>query len=148
MATIRRVKPKMYVLELGDYFSYMENFSLEDQKGEIDSYNRLSPVYKMFMQWYFTKDFREVAETLNYRQNRGGNGVSSIIGKIRILNGLDKMPVLHQKRNLETIFESIGVSDMMILENALSKTLEDAFPNYNWEYMKKCCGIKTDVESV
>ena len=131
---------KTIVLDFPEYFETIQRYPLERQKAEIDSYNNLSRVYVHFIQWYCRTDFRQRSRTYSYRQNhRRGVDLIDCVGNLMRITAI-RDPMV-QKREFERFMESLEPANMMIMENAFSKSLEMLFPKFDWDYLKLTAGI-------
>lgn len=132
---------KQFVLDIGEYIMTISQYDPQRQHMEIDSYNRLSPAYMRLIQWYCNTDYRGFVKYIRYRKNPNVNGVANLIDRINHLYRMVNQHPKQQLRILEGILEELGSVEATILEACLSKTLENVFPNFEWDYLKQSAGI-------
>lgn len=119
----------------------VEIFETVNEEKSLDAlkiYIQRYPQILSLMKFYFTKDMPEFVDTLNYRQPKSELSSTSILASIG--NILAFLELKYQegvcKKRMEGIMEILSISEMMFMENFFTKSLEEYYPNVDWEYLK------------
>lgn len=122
-----------------EILEFIEIYDLTTQIHMLDIVVAKNPRIREMFQLYFNNEFTQLGDVDYEMPKADAPGQSNLYRQLREIQTLSVKfvwPIEKKRQQYKVIASSLSIEELMVLENIMSHTLEDMYPQLNWTYLK------------